>query len=78
MIISSSWFQHLLSLTTESCVIYSSFLSSSDKETEKAEASLLTKTLRTKLIENTHDVEVQRKDPKSPLYSVKSFEELRL
>lgn len=49
-----------------------------DKETEKAEASLLTKILRTKLVHNTHDVEVQRKDPSSPLYSVKSFEELRL
>jgi hypothetical protein len=49
-----------------------------DKETERAEASLLTKILRTKLVENTHDVEVQRKDPNSPLYSVKSFEELRL
>ena len=49
-----------------------------DKETERAEASLLTKILRTKLVENTHDVEVQRKDPNSPLYSVKSFEELHL
>ncbi len=49
-----------------------------DSETSKAEASLLTKILRTKLIENTNDVLVQQNDPNSPLYSVKSFEELRL
>lgn len=49
-----------------------------DKATSKAEASLLTKILRTKLIENTNDVVVQQNDPTSPLYSVKSFEELRL
>ena len=49
-----------------------------DKQTSIAEASYLTKVLRTKLIENSNDVEVQRKDPNSPLYSVKSFEELRL
>ena len=47
-------------------------------QTRRAEASLLTKVLRTKLVENTHDVEVQRKDPNSPLYSVKTFEELPL
>jgi len=49
-----------------------------DKETKAADASLLTKVLRTKLVENVHDVEVQMKDPNSPLYSAKSFEELRL
>ena len=49
-----------------------------DKSTTSAEASLLTKILRTKLINNSNDVEVQRKDPNSPLYSVKTFEELRL
>ena len=49
-----------------------------DSETSKAEASLLTKILRTKLIDNTNDVVVQQNDPTSPLYSVKSFEELRL
>lgn len=43
-----------------------------------AEASLMKKILRSKLIESTHDVEVQRNDPNSPLYSVKSFEELNL
>ena len=49
-----------------------------DKETSKADASLFTKILRTKLVVNKHDVEVQQNNPDSPLYSVKSFEELRL
>lgn len=49
-----------------------------DKETSKADASFLTKILRTKLVDNRNEVEVQQKDPNSPLYSVKSFEELRL
>ena len=47
-------------------------------EMQAADASLLTKVLRTKLVENVHDVEVQRQDPNSPLYSVKSFEQLPL
>ena len=54
------------------------FYLDSDQQPSIAEASFLTKVLRTKLIENSNDVEVQRKDPNSPLYSVKSFEELRL
>ena len=49
-----------------------------DVETSKAEASLLTKVLRTKLVDNRNEVEVQQSDPDSPLYSAKSFEELRL
>lgn len=49
-----------------------------DKETSRAEASLLTKILRTKLIDNKNDVELMQNDPTSPLYSAKSFEELRL
>ena len=49
-----------------------------DKPTIKAEASLLTKILRTKLIPNENDVEVMQSNPLHPLYSVKSFEELRL
>ena len=51
----------------------------SDEPVSKAEASLLTKILRSKLVDTGKaDVEVQRADPKSPLYSVKSFEDLRL
>ncbi|CAG0880227.1 unnamed protein product, partial [Darwinula stevensoni] len=56
-------------------------ISKSDKEDESisvAENSLLQKILRTKLIETSSDLEIQRKDPKSPLYSVKSFEALNL
>lgn len=50
-----------------------------DEPVSKAEASLLTKILRSKLVDTgKSDVEVQRADPKSPLYSVKSFEDLRL
>nr|CAI5830466.1 unnamed protein product [Callosobruchus analis] len=43
-----------------------------------AEASLLAKIIRKGLVENKNSVEVQRKDPKSPLYSIKSFEALNL
>lgn len=42
------------------------------------ERSLLQKIVRTKLINSKYDIEVQRKDPTSPLYSVKSFEALHL
>ena len=43
-----------------------------------AERSLLQKVIRKGLVENKNDLEIQRKDPKSPLYSVKSFEALNL
>ena len=43
-----------------------------------AEKSLLQKVIRRGLVENKNDLEIQRKDPKSPLYSVKSFEALNL
>ena len=43
-----------------------------------AEKSFLQKIIRKGLVENKNDIEVQRKDPNSPLYSVKSFEELHL
>ena len=43
-----------------------------------AERSLLQKVIRKGLIENKNDLEIQRKDPNSPLYSVKSFEALNL
>lgn len=42
------------------------------------ERSLLQKIVRTKLVDSKYDIEIQRKDPKSPLYSVKSFEALDL
>ena len=43
-----------------------------------AEKSLLQKVIRKGLVENKHDLEVQRKDPNSPLISVKSFDALNL
>lgn len=52
--------------------------SGGDVETSAAEASLLTKILRTRLVDNSNDVMVQQKDPTSPLYSAKTFEELNL
>ncbi|KAF5294067.1 hypothetical protein FQA39_LY13541 [Lamprigera yunnana] len=43
-----------------------------------AEVSLLQKIIRKGLVENKNNIEVQRQDPNSPLYSVKSFEALHL
>ena len=44
----------------------------------EAEISLMRKILRTKLIQSKNNVEIMRADPNSPLYSIKSFEELHL
>ena len=49
-----------------------------DATPNPAERSLLQKVIRKGLVENKNDLEIQRKDPKSPLYSVKSFEALNL
>ncbi|CAG6021875.1 ATP-dependent RNA helicase DDX19A [Menidia menidia] len=43
-----------------------------------AEQSLLNKLIRRSLVRSRHQVEVLQADPTSPLYSVKTFEELRL
>ena len=43
-----------------------------------AEKSLLHKVIRKSLVENKNDLEIQRRNPNCPLYSVKSFEELNL
>ncbi|XP_037942665.1 DEAD-box helicase Dbp80-like [Teleopsis dalmanni] len=43
-----------------------------------AETSLLLKIIRKGLVHTNLDLEIQRKDPTSPLYSVKSFEALHL
>ncbi|KAK4878991.1 hypothetical protein RN001_007137 [Aquatica leii] len=43
-----------------------------------AEASLLQKIIRKGLVENKNNIEIQRQDPNSPLYSVKTFEALHL
>ena len=44
----------------------------------EADISLMRKVLRTKLIASSTNVEVVRNDPRSPLYSIRTFEELRL
>uniref|UniRef100_A0A7N6FK59 RNA helicase n=1 Tax=Anabas testudineus TaxID=64144 RepID=A0A7N6FK59_ANATE len=49
-----------------------------DNTKDKAAQSLLNKLIRNNLVNTTNQVEVLQKDPNSPLYSVKSFEELRL
>ena len=48
------------------------------KALSAAETSLLTKVLRARLVVTKTNVEVLRQDPNSPLYSVKSFDELNL
>jgi len=49
-----------------------------EEEITPAERSLLQKIIRKGLVENKNDIEIMRKDPTSPLYSVKTFEALRL
>lgn len=49
-----------------------------EDEYNPADASLMNKILRTQLVATSADIEVQRSNPQSPLYSVKSFEELKL
>ncbi|RXN35402.1 ATP-dependent RNA helicase DDX19B [Labeo rohita] len=48
-----------------------------DDKDDKAAQSLLNKLIRSNLVNTTNQVEVLQRDPSSPLYSVKSFEELR-
>lgn len=45
-----------------------------------ADASMLNKALHSRLVQikSSSQLEVQQSDPNSPLFSVKSFEELRL
>lgn len=45
---------------------------------DRAAQSLLNKLIRSNLVDTTNQVEVLQRDPNSPLYSVKSFEELHL
>jgi ATP-dependent RNA helicase DDX19/DBP5 len=51
---------------------------SSEAPLNSAEKSMLQKVIRNGLVENKNDLEVQRRDPRSPLYSVKTFEALNL
>jgi ATP-dependent RNA helicase DDX19/DBP5 len=49
-----------------------------EEKASKADASLINKMLRNKLVTSKADLEVLQRDPNSPLYSVKSFEALNL
>lgn len=50
----------------------------SEEQISPAEKSLLQKIIRKGLVETTKDIEIQRKDPNSPLFSVKTFDALHL
>jgi len=50
----------------------------SEEQISPAEKSLLQKIIRKGLVETTKDIEIQRRDPSSPLYSVKTFDALHL
>lgn len=52
--------------------------STDEQQFTPAEKSYLQKIIRKGLVESTKDLEIQRKDPTSPLYSVKTFEALHL
>ncbi|KAB5546617.1 hypothetical protein PHYPO_G00074100 [Pangasianodon hypophthalmus] len=52
--------------------------SDEEEKEDRAAQSLLNKLIRNSLVNNTNQVEVLQRDPNSPLYSVKTFEELRL
>lgn len=71
-----------LGLSTPSTPPPESSESSKSEESEEqispAEKSLLQKIIRKGLVETTKDLEIQRKDPTSPLYSIKTFEALHL
>ncbi|OQR66345.1 DEAD-box helicase Dbp80-like [Tropilaelaps mercedesae] len=49
-----------------------------ENEVSQSEASYMKKLLRSKLLESKNELEIQRSDPNSPLYSVHTFEELKL
>ncbi|OXB64379.1 UNVERIFIED_CONTAM: hypothetical protein H355_002277 [Colinus virginianus] len=49
-----------------------------EEKEDRAAQSLLNKLIRSNLVDTTNQVEVLQRDPTSPLYSVKSFEELHL
>lgn len=49
-----------------------------EKELDAQQSSLMRKLIRDKLVQTTQTLEVQQRDPTSPLYSVKKFEELNL
>ena len=67
-----------ISLNKKNCGFITAPPASDDKEISPEERSLMKKMIRDHLANVKGDVNVQQKDPNSPLFSVKSFEELRL
>ncbi|BES99883.1 DEAD box ATP-dependent RNA helicase [Nesidiocoris tenuis] len=55
-----------------------SSVSQEEDQVPKAEASLMQKIARSKLVTSKAEIEVQRQDPFSPLHSIKSFDDLNL
>ena len=53
-------------------------VNNNEESVTEADISLMRKILQTKLLQPKNDITIERADPNSPLYSVKSFEELRL
>ena len=54
------------------------FQSYGEDQVNQGDQSFLRKVLRQKLVATQSELEVQQRDPNSPLYSVRSFEELNL
>uniref|UniRef100_A0A672NQ33 RNA helicase n=1 Tax=Sinocyclocheilus grahami TaxID=75366 RepID=A0A672NQ33_SINGR len=61
-----------------SCTVGDGDKSDEEEKEDRASQSLLNKLIRSNVVNNTNQVEVLQRDPNSPLYSVKTFEELRL
>lgn len=68
----------MTNLSIEKGSTASSETDESGEQISAADKSLLQKIIRKGLVETTRDIEIQRKDPTSPLYSIKSFEGLHL
>uniref|UniRef100_A0A6I8PKZ9 RNA helicase n=1 Tax=Ornithorhynchus anatinus TaxID=9258 RepID=A0A6I8PKZ9_ORNAN len=61
---------HTVTIACERC-----FVSPTE---DRAAQSLLNKLIHSNLVDSAIQVDILQRDPKSPLYSVKSFEELKL
>lgn len=73
---------HIKTLSRENELSVGNTISAVSQDSEDfipiQEKSLLQKIVRTKLVNSKYDLEILRKDPSSPLHSVKSFEALHL
>ena len=67
-----------VSASQESAASQESVASDGSETISKEEISLMKKALRSRLLDTTNAVKIMRNDPKSPLHSIKTFEELKL